>query len=913
MISGFPRVGRICIGALVGISVSALGNVPGRQNDALGRQVTASSASDGGARSVGQTLVYNALGQVASVTDAAGNVTAFAYDAAGRQSAVTNALGQVTRTAYDAEGRVLATWGATYPVAYEYDGFGRMIAMATTRDPAHESLDLWTLVPAGTTLTAYSLQSTALDLTQWQYDLATGLVTNKVYADGKGTAYTYTADGKLARRTWARGVATDYGYTPAGELETVNYSDATPDVTYAHDRLGRPVTIADVTGTRTNVYDVATLALAQEKLAGGLTLTRSQDVLGRSAGISMPDYSVEYGYDDYGRFGSVTANVNATTNVFAYGYVQGSDMLVGWSSNGGMSFHRTFEPNRDLVASITNAWNGVAVSSFAYTNDEIGRRTARVDSGSTQNSFGYNIRSEVVEAIMGAHTYGYEYDPIGNRLTATNNAAVTTYAANELNQYTNVVSGATVVPAYDDDGNMTAYGPWAFAWDGENRLIGVTSNSVAVVTNAYDFASRRIVKTSRGITKNYQYDGWNLIRETAGTNVTHYVWGLDLSQSLQGAGGVGGLLAVSVAGGGDPGLFFPAYDANGNVTDYVNSGGSVVARYEYDPFGGLSYRTGTLAEQFAYRFSTKYWDAETALYYYGYRYYSPELGRWVSKDPLGEVGSLNTLLCCQNNSINTVDILGLKVIAIEIGNYDNTVAGAHFSIRDYVRQLQNVRRVVSGITDASFAKSRATWNGVIFKGSRREFIDLLDYEIDSQWINGSWNENTQQNRDEVIRLLEGSFSKSDKGIVRGNIATRPFYFFIIHGEAESQSCLMGVDNSDFLYGTKVRCWRVPFNNMREILRRMSIRSGYPVVFVSCFSSRYNLMEKIVFYPVYIAKPREIEPGCWRFEIETLGGKQSEEGWQSLYRVSAWKDGLSHDLSDATKVVDGITEEKTISP
>ncbi len=167
-----------------------------------------------------------------------------------------------------------------------------------------------------------------MDLTQWQYDLATGLVTNKVYADGKGTAYTYTPDGKLARRTWARGVTTDYGYTPAGELETVNYSDATPDVTYTHDRLGRPVTIADVTGTRTNVYDVATLALAQEKLANGITLTRTQDVLGRPAGISVAGCgdpgqpcSVEYGYDPpspqdglrrasaYGRFGSATSSV----------------------------------------------------------------------------------------------------------------------------------------------------------------------------------------------------------------------------------------------------------------------------------------------------------------------------------------------------------------------------------------------------------------------------------------------------------------------------------------------------------------------------------------------------------------------------------------------------------------------------
>ena len=422
---------------------------------------------------------------------------------------------------------------------------------------------------------------------------------------------------------------------------------------------------------RTFVYDPATLALVSEQLPGGEVLSRTTDVFGRPAGLALgQDYAVTYGYDSAGRFGSVTTSAPLAPLAVQYGYVQGSDLLAGWSSNVGMSFQRTFEANRDLIASVTNAWNGAAVSSFAYTNDELGRRTTRTDNGSVTNLFGYNPRSEVTSALMGANAFGYQYDPIGNRLTATNNAAVTTYAANELNQYTNVVAGASVTPTYDDDGNMTAYGPWAFAWDGENRLIGVTSNSVAVASNVYDYASRRVVKTTQGVTRGYQYDGWNLIRETAGTNVTQYVWGLDLSQTLQGAGGVGGLLSVAVAGGGDPGRYFPAYDANGNVTDYVNSSGSIVARYEYDPFGGMTYQTGTLAEQFVYRFSTKYWDAETALYYYGYRYYSPELGRWVNRDPIGERGGRNLMANMLNNTPNKVDIHGL--MGVDSSHEENT-------------------------------------------------------------------------------------------------------------------------------------------------------------------------------------------------------------------------------------------------
>ena len=70
-----------------------------------------------------------------------------------------------------------------------------------------------------------------------------------------GTAYSYTLGGKLATRTWARGIVTTYGYTPAGELALVDYADATPDVAYSYDRLGRQTQLTDGSGVRTFAYD----------------------------------------------------------------------------------------------------------------------------------------------------------------------------------------------------------------------------------------------------------------------------------------------------------------------------------------------------------------------------------------------------------------------------------------------------------------------------------------------------------------------------------------------------------------------------------------------------------------------------------------------------------------------------------
>ena len=164
-------------------------------------------------------------------------------------------------------------------------------------------------------------------------------------------------------------------------------------------------------------------------------------------------------------------------------------------------------------------------------------------------------------------------------------------------------------------------------------------------------------------TRRYVWDGYNIAAEividevTPSTNVTYYTWGLDLSGTLQGAGGVGGLLAV--VRNGTP--YFPCYDGNGNVTDYVDAAGNIRAHYEYSPFGEIAAQSGDLADTFTHRFSTKPFDAETSLVMYQLRPYAPGLGRWMSQDPIGEKGDLNLHAMCANNCLNQYDSLGLAI------------------------------------------------------------------------------------------------------------------------------------------------------------------------------------------------------------------------------------------------------------
>jgi RHS repeat-associated protein len=243
---------------------------------------------------------------------------------------------------------------------------------------------------------------------------------------------------------------------------------------------------------------------------------------------------------------------------------------------------------------------------------------------------------------------------------------------------------------YDADGNLTQDGRWHYTWDGENRLVRMSSANTnpAVgpqqwVEFEYDWQGRRISKkvgaAGSGVATNdlrFVYDGWNLLAILTSdfSLLTSFTWGLDLSGTMQGAGGVGGLLWMTVPSGANAGRYFCAYDGNGNVMALVSAAdGSVAARYEYGPFGELIRATGPMAKVNPFRFSTKYQDEETGLVYYGYRYEKD--GRWPNRDPIEELGFRtqnrrqaasrvhnNPYEFVRNSPIVLVDVLGLTEV-----------------------------------------------------------------------------------------------------------------------------------------------------------------------------------------------------------------------------------------------------------
>jgi hypothetical protein len=564
---------------------------------------------------------FTPAGTPRRTTNSDGSYTITTLDNAARPTTVETYKSDTTLIAtvhstYQPDGQPAANWGTnTTPTYRKYDLQGRLKELRTYR-----STNLG-LNPATTTDPA--------DATFWNYEPATGLLLSKRFSDSRGPDYTYTPDGKLLTREWVRSgtdnarVKTTYGYTPSGQLHTTDYSDNTPDVTVTFDRLGQPLTQSNGIAKSEFDYDPDTLALDTETISYNLdgqtgfefsrVLDRRPTSLGRDTGWQLLNNNdIEnqtiYTYSPTdGRLWKVSGLASSVPGFvapeFTYTYVTGSNLIDAVDGPGHI-VDNVWEPNRDVLDLKENKVGTTPVSKYDYTVNDLGQRkgvvtTFDLGSGMTANpggtDWGYDFIGQVTSAAAPgtASDRGYLYDAIGNRRGIRNGSVgvpvdsegviisdegTLEYSANLLNQYTTANGVALPQDAYDLDGNLRSGRLPAnqtensgLTWDAENRLVEVqVGTSGPLVQYAYDSLSRLIARTIGGSTEIYLYEGWNRIAEITGTTLQKtYSWGMDLSGSMQGAGGVGGLLAVKSGAT----IHFPTYDGNGNVSEYLTLGG----------------------------------------------------------------------------------------------------------------------------------------------------------------------------------------------------------------------------------------------------------------------------------------------------------------------------------------------------
>ena len=525
-------------------------------------------------------------------------------------------------------------------------------------------------------------------------------------SDGSRIAYAYTANGRRTRTTWARGVWKENAYNERNLVGGVTYSDsATPSVAYAYADSGRVASAALSDGTAYAYgYDDRLLNTNETVSIGQavFSLVRTFDAFRRNEATAVVVTNVQHAakvrhYDSEDRvcgYSLTNAAGRSVSVAMAYDGSYLTNMAYSLPNGNTLSVALARKASRrELVSRRDYSFNGQSAYWYATDYDLLGRPTNATDSVSLSRDWLYNSRSELAAATLGTNLYGYAYDTIGNRQWSAANSATNEYSANCLNQYTMMERTAPGAPLlelyYDADGNLEWDDSFAYSYDAENRLKMVSpvyeTNGVVRVINAYDHRNRRVRKTVQRLsvtvapapsppietrvwntveTRTFVGDGNNIVLEKVDfangtTRMFEYFWGLDKSGTEQGAGGVGGLLAMSVGGE----FYIPCYDHNGNIVLYVSETGVSAAQYVYDPYGNIVETSGPLADVFSFGFSTKYHDREIGIIGYQQRFYRPDFGRWHNRDPIGEEGGANLYAFCGNNAIVNCDKDGCAYFA----------------------------------------------------------------------------------------------------------------------------------------------------------------------------------------------------------------------------------------------------------
>ena len=254
------------------------------------------------------------------------------------------------------------------------------------------------------------------------------------------------------------------------------------------------------------------------------------------------------------------------------------------------------------------------------------------------------LKKATNNALIRQYTYGYDLG--SNRTSEQVGNASTTSVPNDVNEITSQSGATNRTLSYDLNGSLTSDGGTrTFEWDGANRLVAINYTGTTQRTE-------------------FIYDGLShcvkLVEKNGNTTVStrRFLWcGNDRCEFRNNNGAVQYQLFAHGQYQNNA-TYFYTRDHLGSIREMTDASGTVVARYDYDPWGRSTTVIGTNKPDF--NFTGLYQHAKSGLDMAVYRFYDPDLGRWLNRDPVEERGGVNLYRYVNNDPISKTDLSGLS-------------------------------------------------------------------------------------------------------------------------------------------------------------------------------------------------------------------------------------------------------------